>query len=171
MMSASALRTSKTSDVISNAARQKTVAFQAAEAALHICESNINEYLAAYARAVADQTPLPTPTFPIHSAPAGPDESFRWTRLDETWDSANASVYAIPIATINQTLRNHMEFKRSPECSAQYLNINDMSQYVLTVRGFGPEVAEYETGSRKPAGTETWLQSIVQLAPIAPVTP
>jgi hypothetical protein len=61
-------------------------------------------------------------------------------------------------------------FKRTPECMVEHVTVanpsgppNTTSTFVITARGFGPEVAAVDSTRSKPIGSEVWLQSTISL--------
>jgi type IV pilus assembly protein PilX len=62
-------------------------------------------------------------------------------------------------------------FKRPPECMIERMSViqagatavSSTSSYVITARGFGPEVAAADGARSRPSGSEVWLQSHIEL--------
>ena len=77
-----------------------------------------------------------------------------------TWDSKSANVVVLALIDVNKTALTPT-YKRPPECMLERIS-SAPDIYLVTARGFGPEVAA-DDGSRKaPHGTEVWLQSQVE---------
>ena len=78
-------------------------------------------------------------------------------------NDGGAYPYIVPTSLIGGT----STYKRPPECMIEPTVIvssgafNSTTSYVITARGFGPEVAATDPATRKrPIGSEVWLQSV-----------
>lgn len=141
------IRGTGSAESVVNNSRRESLALEAAEAALRTCESQARSGTKTIANAVAGVQPT-------------------WQQsLTTTWDATSAAdrttagITTLTIASANDT-GTRTFFARSPECMAQYLTVGSTANAVITVRAFGPEVAN---GIGKPAGTEVWLQSRITL--------
>jgi type IV pilus assembly protein PilX len=134
--------------------RTTQLASQAAEVALRYCEN------AVYANAKSG-TALPASFViqPNTTPPLGVSTT--------NWDVTRTGVFVLATLTVNISLTT-MTFKRMPECIAERLPVMNAagtalittSTYIITARGFGPEVA---SGTGQPDGSEVWLQSTLEI--------
>jgi len=140
------------SEAVANNTRKQTIAQQSAEAALLHCERLVEKYVVNSATGKAPA-----------AAPATVNGKYNWEDL-KNWDgSASAGkITIVPFAdSASSAVRKNI--KRSPECMAQYFGQNQTNTFIVTARGFGPEVSAPDTGRKAPVGTEIWLQSVVKL--------
>ena len=88
----------------------------------------------------------------------------------EWWDdSASTMAFTLPLSSVNQAGMAET-YKRSPECLVEMQQpvggasnvLTRTSSFVITARGFGPEVAEADSKRSRPQGSEVWLQSHIQ---------
>ena len=169
------MRNATSSESISGNVRTTELATQAAEIALRYCED-----------AVAQMngwpgTLNPLPVIPVFSSTP------LWSAKNTSgvltnWDGNTSSVapagpvLVIPGGSINQAGAG-VTFKRPPECMVERMQMADTTTtvtvaktYVITARGFGPDVAEDTDGTRpRPkSGSEVWMQSTIELNPPPP---
>jgi type IV pilus assembly protein PilX len=105
---------------------------------------------------------LPAPTLPLSSPP-------QWQDI-ANWDGASATPFVLPLTLVNQVGMLTVTYKRAPECMVEPVPVvlagtavaNTSSSFVVTARGFGPEVAAADGSRSHPLGSEVWLQSHVQ---------
>jgi type IV pilus assembly protein PilX len=163
LASVNAMRSATTNEVVANNARGQALAMQAAEAGLRYCETNVVTYLNAVV-ASGTATVTATAVVAIAAAPVAPTP-YLWETLDTNWDAAAAAPSLVPLSLINNSSTSVLTtYQRQPECLAQYLDPGKNTKAVITARGFGPEVTAVTAGSsRKPVGTEVWLQSNIQI--------
>lgn len=88
-----------------------------------------------------------------------------WQNL-ATWDSSTTKTFVLPLSMVGATT-----FKRPPECMVESLGGamptgagtgRFTGTFVVTARGFGPEVPAADTNRSRPIGTEVWLQSTIE---------
>ena len=139
-----------------NNTRSQTLAMQAAEIALRYCEK----------RAINTMTSAAV-DLPIDLQPA-PSTDFYW-QSTTLWDreiipGAAPGVTMLPATLLNDRSDGGELYKRMPECMAQFERYaTPNKRAIITVRGFGPEVAPADTSRSAPVGAEIWLQSVIQL--------
>ncbi|NMM35973.1 MAG: hypothetical protein HHJ09_00460 [Glaciimonas sp.] len=158
---------SSTANVAGNV-RTTELATQAADIALRHCEASILNILR-----VASGKPSTYPSTFVASNILEPSIPLKW-QDKANWDTTPLN-YVLPFNLINQTGMNDATYKRPPECMGQLTDsvigsITDnvthvvtkttTSYYVVTARGFGPEV---EAGNGRPVGSEIWLQSNISI--------
>lgn len=100
----------------------------------------------------------------------------QWQNL-ATWDSNTTKTFVLPLSMVNNTATTATAtFKRPPECMVEALNLPSYptgtttlpfrgfldTTFVVTARGFGPEVAAADNSRSRPKGTEVWLQSTIE---------
>ena len=94
-----------------------------------------------------------------------------WQNL-ATWDSNTTMTFVLPLSMVGTAT-----FKRPPECMVESLATSLPVQngiptgqgtgrftasFVVTARGFGPDVAAAYANRSRPVGTEIWLQSTIE---------
>ena len=169
LLAVAGMRNAGSSENISGNVRTTELATQAAEIALRHCESSV---LKIRKNAQGDTT-SPEATYPTTFTPtniltaASPPH---WQDTAGNWDVAPSSVYVIPMSFLNQTGMAIATYLREPECMVEPLpvmlsngTVVNTSSFVITARGFGPEVAAADGSRSRPVGSEVWLQSNIQL--------
>lgn len=161
LLAVTSLRNAGSSESIAGNVRTTELATQAAEIALRHCEASAIQL--ARATPIADSTYYAT-DFPVASiAPVG---SVLW-QSTATWDSGTSTAtYILPSAIFGAG--GTTTYKRAPECMIELLKGSmptgvasvTPSSFVITARGFGPEVA---AGTGRPQGSEVWLQSTIEI--------
>lgn len=169
LLAVSSLRSAGFSESMAGNVRTTQLATEAAEIALRHCESSILKIQknafgdttsaeATYSTTFNSANILPATTPPI------------WQNMT-MWDGSSTAVYVLPASLLNQSLLI-TTYKRFPECMVQLLplmvegnpEVKTNSSFVITARGFGPEVAALVGSTRvRPVGVEVWLQSHIEL--------
>lgn len=146
------IRGASSTEQIANQSRQKTLAQQAAEAALRFCEQQVQVNALNAASGFAPE-----------AAPVGAGTPFTWENM-ANWDAMlpAASLRTVAFTAAGDAGAN-VYFSRSPECMSQYLAPPGPGDevFVTTARGFGPEVGAKDGAA--PRGTEVWLQSVITM--------
>lgn len=146
------IKSTLSTEVSTNNSRTYSLAMQGAEAALRHCEN-----LAINALRTVPVSPNQTP----RPAPAA-GAAYEWMDVAANWDNANFVTLQGVILTsadINDSNTQGL-YKRFPECMIQYLQLGNTQRFVVTARGFGPDVPALSGNARpKPVGSEVWLQS------------
>jgi type IV pilus assembly protein PilX len=149
------IRNSASSESTSGNVRTTELATQAAEIALRYCEDAVQQMAAGGTITFAT-------TLTIHAYQNPP----RW-KDNTNWDTPATPplAFTIPSSSVNQSTAM-VTFKRMPECMVERIPSADStgtfsttSTYVITARGFGPEVVDAVTEPGRPKGSEVWLQS------------
>jgi type IV pilus assembly protein PilX len=159
------IRSAMSSESISGNVRTTQMASQAAELALRYCEN-------AVVANVRSSTALPAgmAVQVAGSTPVGISTT--------VWDTNRSGiVYVLPSSTVNGTVT----YKRMPECIAEQVptvstaggttTLSTTSTFLVTARGFGPEVAGCDStifppaagACSRPDGSEVWLQSTLEV--------
>jgi type IV pilus assembly protein PilX len=161
ILAMTSLRNAGTTESVAGNVRTTEMANQAAEIALRHCEAS--------AIKVAKLNANPSDT----SAEATYSSTFDKTLISTagtnqwqnttTWDSGSTTaIFVLPTSLVGGT----STYKRPPECMVELLSSGTGSTvvvpaaFVITARGFGPEVA---SGTGRPVGTEVWLQSTIEV--------
>ena len=163
MLAVRSMRNASSTETISGNVRTTELATQAAEIALRHCEASVVNIVAVAGGGTATYT---TTFVASNILPASTTTSAQWQ--DTTvWDSTSTAAYVLPLAMVNQTGLTST-YKRAPECMVEPLPtmmtatgaVSTTASFVITARGFGPEVA---ANRNRPQGSEIWLQSHIEL--------
>ena len=163
VLAAFSTRNAASAENVSGNVRLTELATQAAEIALRHCEVSVAHVVAIAAEEPSDyettftqENILPEDMQSAWESPAG-------------WDTTTPNVYVLPLAKVNQPDLT-TTYKRPPECMVVRMpfvlpggSISTNTAFVITARGFGPEVEAADAERRRPAGSEVWLQSHIQL--------
>ena len=150
------IRTATSNEKISGNVRTTELASQAAEIALRYCEAAVVQINFGTGTLVTTPTLLPNQVNP------------RWKNT-ANWDKAPSDAFVIPSDSVNPT-GTTSTFRRPPECMVERMPmvsptgvISNTSTYVITARGFGPEVAAADLARSRPSGSEVWMQSTIEI--------
>ena len=177
------MRNATSSESISGNVRTTELATQAAEIALRYCEEAVAQSIGW----PGTLNPLPfIPAFsstPLWSAKNGSGVLTNWDGAASSAAPVNPTgpVLVIPDTSINQAGAG-VTFKRPPECMVERMQmatnsttVTTATTFVITARGFGPDVAADTSGVRpRPRrgsedsterGSEVWMQSTIELNP------
>ena len=148
------MKSAISSESISGNVRLTQLAHQSAEMALRYCEDMV----------ISNATGTPKSGGPaVQSAGSEP----LWQKVKSTWDEDNTAVHVLPLNYVNNN--SDAPYQRPPECLAEHLvDSGDPAynrRFVITARGFGPEVKALESGAtdRRPKGSEVFLQSTIDM--------
>lgn len=174
LLASFSIRSSTSTEAVSGNVRTSQLARQAAEIALSFCASEMDNLSKGSPTTVITSANLPkfSPGTPYTDYPRAVFKNTATFELDY-WDGAKsvaaiaannggAYPYIIPTTLLGGT----STYKRAPECMVEPIPIVQSGairttvSYVITARGFGPEVAAADPATRKrPIGSEVWLQS------------
>ena len=163
MLALMSIRSSVTNEKISADIRSIALANQSAEVALRYCEQSV---ISGYSGTVTFTT-----TFSIASNVMPYSSVPRW-QSTTIWDSTSTATFVLPLTAVNQS-GLLSTFQRPPECMVEqvpgYVNsaVSNTASFVVTARGFGPEVAAANASRSRPDGTEVWLQSTIVMGGLA----
>jgi type IV pilus assembly protein PilX len=156
LLAALSMRNSISTESVSGNVRTGELASQAAEVALRYCEESVIQQVS------GTVTFATNPTILAYSATP------TWS-LTSNWDVNTSPAFVLPAAALNQSGLNST-YRRLPECMVENMPmasasgaLNTTSTYVITARGFGPEVTAVNAARSRPQGTEVWLQSTIEL--------
>ena len=162
LLSVTTMRNATNTESIVNTVRTGDLAQQAAELALRHCEGSVVSLM----EIAKGNTSTFVTTFP-NSRILPPSTTPRWQNIT-AWDAASpTSTFVLPIALVNQAALTST-YRRAPECMVEQVSVlqagtstvNSTSTFIVTARGFGPEVT---AGTGRPQGSEIWLQSLIEL--------
>lgn len=152
------LRNASSTESAAGNVRTTELATEAADMALRHCESSVVTLMggAAYPTTFVAANILP------------PSEPPKWhdMTVQTGWDSTATAAYILPLSLVNPASMDFAVYKRAPECQVQMLpavTTGTSTFYVITARGFGPEVAAADAARSRPVGSEIWLQSHIEL--------
>lgn len=150
------MRNATSTESVSGNVRTTQLATQAAEIALRYCEAAVVQI---------NGGPGALTSLPAIQPYANPP---LWKDTAANWDTAASVALVIPTDSVNQAGAG-ATFKRAPECMVESMPmvstagaITSTTTYVITARGFGPEVAA-DPARGRPTGSEVWMQSTIEL--------
>ncbi len=163
MLATFGLRNAASTEMVSGNVRTTELATQAAESALRYCEQQTEAYIQSLAGSTV--TVAITPLAYLATA--------RWSQKTsgtlDYWDgSGSLTSPAWNAINASTVVNGTTTFKRPPECmierafdpAATDPSINTAT-FIITARGFGPEVQPADPSRTRPSGTEVWLQSTI----------
>ena len=160
------VRNAASTESVAGNVRTTELATQAAEIALRHCEASVLATLSA-----ASGTPsLYSTTFNSSNVlPATVPAQWQDTA---NWDRTNSAAYVLPLGMVNQPGMATTTYKRPPECMVEPLTVmppdagavlSTSTSFVITARGFGPEVLAATANRSRPVGSEVWMQSQIDI--------
>jgi Tfp pilus assembly protein PilX len=161
LLAVTSMRNAASSESIAGNVRTTELATQAADIALRHCESSVIKI----EKIRSGDTTSIDATYPTTFATTDIQRlstSVQW-QSTATWDSTSTATFVLPT-----TLLGTSTFKRPPECMVESLTgttaaaVGASAAFVITARGFGPEVAAADSTRSRPIGTVVWLQSTIQ---------
>ena len=163
LLAVTTMRNTGSTESIAGNVRTTALAFQAAEIALGHCERSVGNAILGGAAAY-------TTTFTITNIlpPTSTTTTPEWQSAP-TWDSTSTATYVLPLSSVNQAGMTATTYQRPPECMVVPLpvmlstGVSSTSSFVVTARGFGPEVAAADASRSRPVGSVVWLQSTIEL--------
>lgn len=158
LLAVTSVRNAGSSESVAGNVRTTELATQAADIALRHCEASVLMLKGGTAY---------TTTFANVNILAAQDPP-KWKDMShETgWDSSASSAYPLLLASVNPPGMTYDTYQRPPECMVEKqaaVTTGTSTFYVVTARGFGPEVAKADAARSRPAGTEVWLQSHIEI--------
>lgn len=149
------VRNATSTEAVAGNVRTTQLASQAAEIALRYCEEGVEQSFA------------PTPTIVI--TPLAYQDPPRWKTMSN-WDGSTSVTAAAVIVVPTTALGGTATYKRPPECMVEAMRVLNSSNvltttstFLITARGFGPEVPAADTNRSRPTGSEVWMQSTLEL--------
>jgi type IV pilus assembly protein PilX len=165
LLAATSMRNATSSESVLGSVRTTEMAKQAAEIALRHCEASVLDLqvVAGGGSSAYESSFKASNILPVSSPP-------QWQNI-AGWDSVSALPYVLPLNLVNQSGINFAAYKRPPECMVEPVPmllpgasaLSTSTTFVVTARGFGPEVAAADSVRSHPVGSEVWLQSHIQI--------
>jgi type IV pilus assembly protein PilX len=164
LLAVTSMRSSASSESVASNVRTTELATQAAEIALRHCESSAIKLV----KVLGGDTTSAEATYNEQGLNSSQilwaTTSVQW-QSTATWDSTSTATYVIPASMVNGT--STTTFQRPPECMVESLTgvtpVSTGAAFIITARGFGPEVAAADSSRSRPQGTEIWLQSTIEI--------
>lgn len=163
LLAVSSMRNAASSESVTGNVRTTELATQAADIALRHCESSairITKLIADPADTSAQAT-YPT-TLAESNLLRATTTAIQW-QSTANWDTSTTAAFELPSSLVGGTAT----FKRPPECMVESLTgitpSGPPASFVITARGFGPEVAAADANHNRPVGTVVWLQSTIEI--------
>lgn len=154
------IRNAISTESVSGSVRTSQLASQAAEIALRYCEEAVVQINA------GTVTLTTIPTIQNYVSPPLWKDMTKWDGSSSV--TANVA-FVVPAASVN-IVGGAATYNRRPECLVERMPmvtsagvISTTSTYVITARGFGPEVAAADATRSRPVGSEVWMQSTIEL--------
>ena len=159
LLAVTSLRNAGSSESVAGNVRTTELATQAADIALRHCESSAIKITKLIANASDTSAQATYPTTLVEANVQRVTTADQWKSVSN-WDSTTTAVFVLPSTLVGDTAT----YKRPPECMVESLTgvtpTGPPASFVITARGFGPEVA---AGTGRPAGTVAWLQSTIEI--------
>ena len=159
LLAVTSLRNAGSSESVAGNVRTTELATQAADIALRHCESSAIKITKLIANASDTSAQATYPTTLAEANVQRDITADKWTSVSN-WDSTTTAVFVLPSDLVGNTAT----YQRPPECMVESLTgvtpTGPPASFVITARGFGPEVA---AGTGRPAGTVVWLQSTIEI--------
>ena len=156
LLATMSVRNATSSEGVSANVRLSQLANQSAEIALRQCED-------AVAALVGGNTSTLTITA---SQLVSYSTTASWKSV-ANWDTTPTVAIVLPASTVNASGVT-VTFSRPPECMIERLTPATYTatysvNFVITARGFGPEVPAAGSTRTRPSGSEVWMQSTIEL--------
>ena len=160
LLAVTSLRNAGSSESVAGNVRTTELATQAADIALRHCESSAIKITKLIANASDTSAQATYPTTLVEANVQRVSTADQWKSVTN-WDSTTTTaVFVLPSDLVGNTAT----YQRPPECMVESLTgvtpTGPPASFVITARGFGPEVA---AGTGRPAGTVVWLQSTIEI--------
>jgi len=161
VLAVSSMRNSASTEALAGNVRTVELATQAADIALRHCENSLREVLTV---AAGNSSTGYATTITLANIQAAVTPQI-W-QSTSNWDTTPTAAVVLPSTLIGGTTT----YKRPPECMIENLPVilasggavNTTASFVITARGFGPEVAAADASRTRPTGSEVWLQSQIE---------
>lgn len=162
LLAVTSMRSSASSENVSSNVRTTELATQAAEIALRHCESAAIKVV----KVLGGDTTSAEATYSDQGLTSSQilwaTTSVQW-QSTATWNSTSTTTYVLPASLVGGT----STYQRPPECMVESLTgvtpVSTGAAFVITARGFGPEVAAADNIRSRPQGSEIWLQSTIEI--------
>ena len=159
LLAITALRNTSSNESLAGNVRTTELATQAADIALRHCEASALKLR-------GGASPYVTNFSASNLLPASSPPRWQDMTSQTGWDSALTAAYVLPLALVNQTNMPLITYQRPPECMVEPVpgvTLGTATFYVITARGFGPEVEKADAARSRPVGSEVGLQSHIAI--------
>ncbi len=165
LLAVTSMRGASSAESIAGNVRTTELATQAAEIALRHCEKAAIRHTKVTLGGSTDPDLLNYDVQGLDNTKMiWANTAVQW-RGTATWDSTATSTYVLTTTTLGTLGAG--TYKRPPECMVESLTgttpVSTSAAFVITARGFGPEVAAADSSRTRPQGTEVWLQSTIEI--------
>jgi type IV pilus assembly protein PilX len=162
LLAVTSMRGASSAESISGNVRTTELATQAAEIALRHCEKAAIRHTKVTLSGSTDAELLNYDVQGLDNTKMiWADTAVRWQNM-ATWDSTATATYVLTTTTLGSGT-----YKRPPECMVESLTgttpVGANAAFIITARGFGPEVAAADSDRTRPQGSEVWLQSTIEI--------
>jgi type IV pilus assembly protein PilX len=156
------MRSAGSAESVAGNVRTTELATQAAEIALRHCEKAATKYTKV---TLGSSTNPELANYDVQGLDNGrmiwASTAGQW-QSTTIWDSTSTLPYVLTTTTLGTGT-----YKRPPECMVESLTgataVSANAAFIITARGFGPEVAAADASRTRPQGTEVWLQSTIEI--------
>lgn len=162
LLAVTSMRGASSAESISGNVRTTELATQAAEIALRHCEKAAIRHTKVTLGGSTDPDLLNYDVQGLDNTKMiWANTAVQWQNI-ATWDSTATSTYVLTTTTLGSGT-----YKRPPECMVESLTgttpVSTSASFIITARGFGPEVAAADSSRTRPQGSEVWLQSTIEI--------
>jgi len=163
LLAVTSIRNVGSSENVSANVRTTELATQAAEIALRHCESSAIKLV----RNLGGDTTSPEATYDAQGLGQAQmlwnTTAIQWQSATN-WDTSTSSAFVLPSSLVGGSAT----FKRPPECMVESLTgstppAGAPASFLVTARGFGPEVPAADANRTRPLGSVVWLQSTIDI--------
>ena len=161
LLAVTSMRNAVSTESVAGNVRTTELATQAADIALRHCESSaIKNELLWFGYKDAEATYDAAGFTLAHVRRAVTAD--HWKSV-ANWDTPTTAVFVLPSGLVGGTAT----YQRPPECMVESLLGTSARPkpfaFLVTARGFGPEVPAADANRTRPTGTVVWLQSTIEV--------
>ena len=154
LLAVSTLHNATSTESVAGNVRTTELATQAADIALRYCELSVLKIINSEDAGNFKKSHI-----------LGPNSGKLW-EIPASWDTETPTkIYTLPLSVLQLNGIGNI-YKRPSECMVEQLSPQSttVNYYLITARGFGPEVPALENGIRiRLVGSEVWLQSQIEI--------
>lgn len=162
LLAVTSMRNAVSTESVAGNVRTTELATQAADIALRHCESSaIRNELRWFGDTTSDEANYDAAGFTMAHVRRAITAD-HWKSV-ANWDTPTTAVFALPSGLVGGTAT----YQRPPECMVESLVGTSARPtpfaFLVTARGFGPEVPAADSNRTRPTGTVVWLQSTIEV--------
>lgn len=163
LLAVSSIRNVGSSENVSGNVRTVELATQAAEIALRHCEASAIKLVRNLGGDTTSAEAIYDPQGLGQAQMFWNTTTIQW-QSTTNWDTSTSAAFVLPSSLVGGTAT----FKRPPECMVESLTgvtppAGAPASFLITARGFGPEVPAADVNRTRPFGTVVWLQSTIDI--------